>query len=369
MGVPADRHDLTTVDKGALGDVDPEKHRARLQGWLVERLAPATDVALGPLAAPGESGFSSETMLLEVAFTEPSGERRHERFVARGRPSGHPVFPDYDLEMQARCMQSAAEAGVPVPEVLWWEPDESVIGTPFYVMRHVPGDVPADNPPYTTCGFLFDASAREQRLAYESTLRAVAVVHTVDPDEVRSHVDRPEYGTCGLEQELGRWRHFFDWAGAGRANPTCEAAFAALAANRPADAPQVLCWGDARLGNVILRDFEAVAVLDWEMAHLGARESDVAWFLYFNRFFSDALGVPDLPGFPDTAEGIAIYEEYAGVELRDMDWWIAWACLRYCGTLIRVTQRMAQAGVEIPGFTEADNFGTRHLAALLDLPR
>ena len=37
----------------------------------------------------------------------------------------------------------------------------------------------------------------------------------------------------------------------------------------------MLSWGDARIGNVLYRDFEPVAVLDWEMAALGPPELDV----------------------------------------------------------------------------------------------
>lgn len=364
MGTP---DDMTTLDKEALGDVDPERYRERLEGWLGERLG-TRDVELGPLSSPGESGFSSETMILDVTWTD-GDTRASDRLVTRGRPAGHPVFPDYDLAMQAAVIRAAGAAGVPVPEVMWWEPDESVIGTPFYVMRHVEGVVPTDNPPYTTTGFLFDATPDEQRHAYESVLAALSAVHGVDIETVRGHVDRPEFGPAGLGQQIARWERFFEWASQDRPQPTCDAAFEILRSSRPeTHARDVLCWGDARLGNVIMRDFEVVGVLDWEMAHIGPRESDVAWCLYFNRFFSDALGVPDLPGFPGTDEGVALYEELSGAELRDMDWWTAWSCLRFCGTIIRVCQRMALAGVEIPGFTETDNFATRHLAELLDLP-
>ena len=41
--------------------------------------------------------------------------------------------------------------------------------------------------------------------------------------------------------------------------------------------PDVLSWGDARIGNIIYAGFEPAAVLDWEMAALGPRELDVSW--------------------------------------------------------------------------------------------
>ena len=44
---------------------------------------------------------------------------------------------------------------------------------------------------------------------------------------------------------------------------------------RPSRAP-VLLWGDVRLGNVIFGDDLApIAVLDWDMASIGAPEHDI----------------------------------------------------------------------------------------------
>ncbi|XGU18600.1 phosphotransferase [Rhodococcus sp. 3Y1] len=57
----------------------------------------------------------------------------------------------------------------------------------------------------------------------------------------------------------------------------------------------VLCWGDSRIGNVIYRDFEPAAVLDWEMATLGPRELDLGWMIFQHRFFEDLAAMAGLP--------------------------------------------------------------------------
>ncbi|HEU0171685.1 MAG TPA: phosphotransferase [Acidimicrobiales bacterium] len=43
---------------------------------------------------------------------------------------------------------------------------------------------------------------------------------------------------------------------------------------------QCLVWGDARLSNLIYRDFEVAAVLDWEMSGIGDPLLDLGWWLF-----------------------------------------------------------------------------------------
>ena len=49
-----------------------------------------------------------------------------------------------------------------MPEAVWVEPDPAALGTPFYVMSRVDGDVP-DDIMYSSEGWLFEASRAEQR--------------------------------------------------------------------------------------------------------------------------------------------------------------------------------------------------------------
>ena len=60
----------------------------------------------------------------------------------------------------------------------------------------------------------------------------------------------------------------------------------------------MLCWGDARIGNVLYRDFEPVGVLDWEMAAIGPRELDVSWMVFAHQVFESITGMLELPGMP-----------------------------------------------------------------------
>ncbi|WP_344846102.1 phosphotransferase family protein [Nonomuraea dietziae] len=98
--------------------------------------------------------------------------------------------------------------------------------------------------------------------------------------------------------------------------PLLERAFDWLEAHWPDDpGPNVLTWGDARIGNVMYRDFTPVAVLDWEMAAVGPRELDLAWMIFLHRFFQDLAEVFALPGpagFMRRDEVCATYRELSG---------------------------------------------------------
>jgi aminoglycoside phosphotransferase (APT) family kinase protein len=57
--------------------------------------------------------------------------------------------------------------------------------------------------------------------------------------------------------------------------PLLNAVFDWLDTNKCAAKQICLCWGDARLGNMLYADGKIAAVLDWDLVHLGDPEGDV----------------------------------------------------------------------------------------------
>ena len=130
--------------------------------------------------------------------------------------------------------------------------------------------------------------------------------------------------------------------------PIIERSLAWLDGHWPAGrGPDVLCWGDARIGNIIYQGFEPAAVLDWEMASLGPRELDVGWFVFLHRFFQDIadfFGVPGLPGFLRRSDVERCYQEQTGCPLRDMDFYLVYAAVRHAIVMARIMRRMIHFG-------------------------
>jgi len=347
--------------------------RARLTEWLARRLPAGADPAVDSIELPEKSGFSSETLLLDASWRE-DGERRGHGLVVRMRPSGFPIFPDYDMRLQVRCMEIAGrEAQVPVPPLYWFEEDEGVLGQPFYAMGRVEGRVPPDNPPFPAQGWLFESSAAQQERLYRASIDVLARIHRLDWEKAGLHfLLRPDDGAPGLPQQLGYWTRYLAWAGAGREQPTLARALERLRATAPREpGPVGLNWGDSRIGNVIYCDWEPAAVLDWEMATLGPGEVDLGWFLFMNRYLAAAAGVPQLPGFLDREESLALYAERLGRPVLPLEWFEAFAAFRYGAIWLRIVQRFADAGLlpaEALPQAERVNPATQLLAELLELP-
>jgi aminoglycoside phosphotransferase (APT) family kinase protein len=169
-----------------------------------------------------------------------------------------------------------------------------------------------------------------------------------------------------MGSQLAAGRAYLLWAAEGGSLPLHEAAMAWLEANRPEEPPVGVNWGDARIGNMMFRDFEPVAVFDWEMATLGPAEVDLAWWLVLERYSAEGNGQPPLPGFPSRAETIATYESLLGRPVRDLEYYEVWAALRFAIVLVRVIRMMTAHGVIPPGSgVDLENFATAELRRLI----
>jgi aminoglycoside phosphotransferase (APT) family kinase protein len=95
------------------------------------------------------------------------------------------------------------------------------------------------------------------------------------------------------------------------------------------------------------RDFEPVALLDWEMACIGPRELDLGWIIFLHLFFEDiarAIGLPGLPDLFRPDDVAATYAELTGYEPRDLEFFITFAALRHGIVMARVQQRQVFFG-------------------------
>jgi len=341
---------------------DPGLTCSLLQGWLRDRLPQAHDLIVTGLRTPSGSGFSGETLLFDAEWDE-RGNRERLPLVVRVAPTAYQLFPEPRFADQCRVMRIlAAGTSLPVPAVHWYEADPEPLGAPFVVMDQVAGQVPSDVPTYHQDGWLAEASPADRARLWWGAVDALAEVHRLDVDALGlGFVDRPEFGRTGVDQQLGYYERFLDWAGAGEL-PDARRALAWLRANRPDETgPLRLLWGDARIGNVIFRDFEPRALLDWEMVTLGQPEVDLAWFLYFDRHHSEGYETPRLAGFPSPEETVARYERLLGRPMRDLAYYEVLAALRFAVIMARLGVLFMQVGWMPPG----SDYPTTNTAARL----
>ncbi|WP_054814228.1 phosphotransferase family protein [Nocardia arizonensis] len=346
----AEDPDPSTRVRLTVSERDLDHLTAALSSWLAGRVGADTPPRILDLTRPESSGMSSTSILFDAEW-DADGRTERGSFVARMPPESDsfPVFETYDLPTQYRVMEGVAAAtDVPVPPLCWLENDENPLGAPFFVMRRVDGRIPSDNPPYVFVGWLFDATDAERDRLAGNTLAIIADIHAIDEPARRfPMLDGPG---SALRRHVDAQMAWYRWGlvDDGYNIPLIDRGFDWLEQHWPTDpGPDVLSWGDARPGNIIFREFDPAAVLDWEMAALGPRELDVAWIIFIHRFFQDLatkFGQPGLPGFLRRDAVVAEYQRRSGHILRDLDFYLVYAALRHAIVMGRITRRMVHFG-------------------------
>ena len=343
----------------------------RLTGWFATTLSDAQDLRLSELTGPGATGFSSDTLMFELAWKQ-GGKEHREDLVARIEPSGLRVFPEYDLDQQFRVLRILGEnTDVPVPRVLWQEKSADVLGHPFFIMQKVEGRVPPDTPPYHMEGWVAEIRPEERAELWWSGLEALMRIHRLDYQALGlGFLAGSEREGTVLEQELDDLESYMHWVAPDKDLVTCRAALDWLRANRPREQlPVGFCWGDSRLGNMLFHENRCAAVLDWEMMRLGDPEEDFAWWLFFDRHHSEGCEAPRLPGFPSREETIARYEERVGHKVRHLDYYEILGAYRFTLIMVRVArQLMTYELLPVESDFDVNNASSRLLAKMLDLP-
>lgn len=303
-------------------------------------------------------GFSAETVLL----TAQRPESDHPiRVVVRVETPDPAVYPQQgseplpEIDIQYRIMSALrAHSSVPVAPLLGYEPEDSVIGSPFFVMGFIDGQVPRESPPYTIEGFVCDATPAERRRMFETGLATLAEFHRIDwRDAGLGWLQRSD--DPGVADQVELWSAFTEAELRGREHPVLtdtyrrlSAAFAAGDASGSGGSGSggstVLCWGDPRPGNIIWQDFTPACLTDFEASCLGPAEMDLGWWLMFDWTMHEGAGVERLDGEPDRDEQRRLYYAAAGLPPRDTSLHEIFAAARYSSIVVRVMNRLEQRG-------------------------
>src|SRR5690242_8468559 len=183
-------------------------------------------------------------------------------YVLRKKPPGKLLPRAHEVEREHRVMAALAGTDVPVPRMQLLCEDESVLGTTFFVMDHVPGRVFPDR-------VMREETPEHRAAVYEDLARVLAALHRVDWRAVGLEgFGRPE---GYMQRQVALWTR--QWEAARMEDmPAMDQLATWLPAHLPADdARPCIAHGDYRLGNVLLHPTEprVVAVLDWELSTIG----------------------------------------------------------------------------------------------------
>jgi aminoglycoside phosphotransferase (APT) family kinase protein len=321
---------------------DLDRTAEQLARWLAPKLsASLREIRIADLEAPLGTGFSSDTLLFDLAYVV-DGQERREGLVARLEPTEYVVFPSYDIEQQCRVLRLLENTDVPVPRVRWFEPENSALGVPFYIMDRIAGHIPSDNPPMHDEGWIADElSAAERESVWWNGFEAMCKVHRLDWEALGfDFLLQPERGATPLDQQLHYYQEYFEWGMPRERHPDIARALDYLEARKPTEKQIGLCWGDSRLANQIFDNLECVAVLDWEMVRIGDPVQDLAWWLASDRCFTEGLGLERLPGIPSQEQTIARWAESTGLDFSNLGYYSILALTRFSMQMARIGQHM-----------------------------
>lgn len=245
-----------------------------------------------PVVSQVAGGFSNPTYFLKYSDQAD--------YVLRKKPSGNLLPSAHAIDREYRVMQALQNSSVPVPRMLHYCEDDSLIGTPFYVMERVEGRVLHDNA-------LPEFSPTERAAYYAAMNETLAKLHSVDFEAE----GLSGFGKVGgfIERQIRRWSSQYEKS---RTTEIAEITRLGrwLADNIPERNETTIVHGDYRLGNLMFHPDrpEVVAVLDWELSTLGDPLSDLGYNLMIWKMRADEFhGIAD----QDFSQcGIPLMEDY-----------------------------------------------------------
>jgi acyl-CoA dehydrogenase len=230
-------------------------------------------------------------------------------YVLRKKPSGVLLPSAHAVDREYRVMKALASTDVPVPQMLAYCEDESIIGTPFFIMEYLDGRVFVDQS-------LPGLMPSERQQIYEQMNRTISAIHRLD------------YVSLGLET-FGKPGNYFARQITRWSRQVREANIAIpdslnklmnwLPEHIPSEDETSLIHGDFRMDNLIFHktDMRIIGVLDWELSTLGNPLADFAYQCMAWRIAPTLWrGIQGLDlatlGIPSEAQYIALYEKQIG---------------------------------------------------------
>lgn len=207
-----------------------------------------------------QTGQSNPTFMLKTPA---------HNYVLRCKPPGVLLKSAHAVDREFRVQKALEGSDVPVSKMHLLCEDDSVIGSMFYIMDHVPGrnfNEPA----------MEGVSPEHRAGVIDEMGRVLAALHDVDI----ASIGLENYGPEGnyFERQVGRWSKQYR-ASETQTIPAMDELMIGLVERRPKDDGQrTLVHGDYRLDNMI---FDATgtqcrAVLDWELSTIGHPFADLA---------------------------------------------------------------------------------------------
>jgi aminoglycoside phosphotransferase (APT) family kinase protein len=320
--------DLTPVREEDRFDV------ARMHHWL----APFINVDVLPEVQQFRSGASNLTYLLQYPDRE---------LVLRKPPVGTKAASAHDMKREF-LIQSRLQPVYPlVPSMVAMCEDQSVMGSDFYVMERVVGDIFRRDVPV-------GVTAADVSVMADSLINGLVQLHAVDASILAELNKGPGYVQRQVEGWSKRYRNALT-----DDVPNGEKVMAWLEANRPDDVASCVIHGDWRIDNVVfdLEQARIVGVLDWELATVGDPLMDLGSSLAYwvdrndDPAFAALRRQPShLPGMPTREEFVQRYLQLSGRRCEDFTFYEVFGLFRLAVIIQQIWARYRAGQTTNPAF-------------------
>lgn len=321
--------DLTAVREEDRFDV------TAMHAWLSQHINEADE----PEVLQFRSGASNLTYLLKY----PSRE-----LVLRRPPVGTKAISAHDMKREFLIQSRLQSVYSLVPAMIALCEDHSVMGSDFYVMERVVGEI-----------FRRDISdeitAENIEVMADSLISGLVDLHKVDAS-ILSELNK---GHGYVQRQVEGWSKRYRNALTDDV-PNGEGVMAWLEANRPDDVDSCIIHGDWRIDNVVfdLEHSRIAGVLDWELATVGDPLMDLGSALAYwvdrddEPAFASLRRQPShLPGMPTREEFVARYLQLSGRRCEDFTFYEVFGLFRLAVIIQQIWARYRAGQTTNPAFS------------------
>ena len=320
--------DLTAVREEDRFDV------AKMHSWL----RPFINQDQLPEVKQFRSGASNLTYLLSYPDRE---------LVLRKPPVGTKAASAHDMNREF-LIQSRLQSVFPlVPKMIALCEDQSVMGSDFYVMERVEGEIFRRDIPE-------GITSSDISVMADSLINGLVQLHAVD-SSILAELNK---GNGYVQRQVDGWSKRYRNALTDDV-PTAEKLMAWLSANQPNDVDSCIIHGDWRIDNVVfdLANARIAGVLDWELATVGDPLMDLGSALAYwvdrddEAAFASLRRQPShLPGMPTRDEFVQRYLELSGRKCNDFTFYEVFGLFRLAVIIQQIWARFRLGQTTNPAF-------------------
>src|SRR5277367_6343131 len=291
------------------------------------------------------SGHSNLTYSLQIGLRE---------LVLRRPPFGNKVKSAHDMGREFRVLSKLHAHYPPAPEVLVFCDDDSVLGSPFYLMEPIDGIIlRREIPPE------LDFSPDVARRVSESFIDNFALLHALDYNAIGlADLGKPQ---GYLERQVRGWIERYHGSKT-QEIPEVEAISKWIQRHMPPSSGAALIHNDYKYDNIVLDPNDLsriIGVLDWEMCTIGDPLTDLGTAL---AYWVDANDPPEIletrwgptsyPGSLTRAQLVQRYAQKTGRNVSEIAFYLVFARFKIAVIVQQIYFRYHQ------GLTHDERFAT-----------